>query len=60
MKDLVRKRYLTAVNGIIGGVAQLAIPAATFAYVVLVEEKPLDATTAFTALAWFAQMQWTP
>jgi ABC-type multidrug transport system fused ATPase/permease subunit len=59
LRELACQRYLTAVNDLVGALVSVAIPVSIFAWYTLVDKKTLDSATAFTALAWIAQMQWS-
>ncbi|KAJ3120851.1 hypothetical protein HK100_012631 [Physocladia obscura] len=61
-KELTQLRivqYLSAFNSLIAALFGLAIPLSMFSWVVLVDGQELDAATAFSALAWISQMQWS-
>lgn len=59
MKEIFKIRVLSAVNSAIGTVVFVAVPVSIFAWYVAVEGRELDSTTAFTTLAWIAQMRWS-
>ncbi|ORY38590.1 P-loop containing nucleoside triphosphate hydrolase protein [Rhizoclosmatium globosum] len=52
-------QYLSAFNNMAGALFSLCVPLSMFAWVTLVDGKELDTATAFSALAWIAQMQWS-
>ena len=59
MRVLKKVRLLDALNQLVGGLTSFAIPVATFSWYTLYQGRTLDATTAFTALAWINQMNWS-
>ncbi|KAJ3063303.1 hypothetical protein HDU98_000877 [Podochytrium sp. JEL0797] len=59
LEQLRNVQYLSAFNNLFGALLALSIPLSMFAWVTVVEGRDLDAATAFSALAWIAQMQWT-
>jgi ABC-type multidrug transport system fused ATPase/permease subunit len=59
LRELACQRYLTAVNDLVGSLVSVAIPVSIFAWYTLVDKHALDSATAFTALAWISQMQWS-
>ena len=52
-------RYLDAAVSLACGLLSQAAPVAIFSWYVLVQRQSLDATTAFSALAWIFQMRWS-
>ena len=59
MRQLVFVRYLTAANDFFSALVALGIPVGIFAWYTIQEGHTLDPATAFTALAWISQMQWS-
>ena len=52
-------RYLGAGTSLVCGVLAQGTPFAIFSWFVLVQRAQLDAPTAFVALAWIQQLQWS-
>ena len=52
-------RYLGAGTSLVCGVLAQGTPFAIFSWFVLVQHEHLDASTAFVALAWIQQLQWS-
>ena len=59
MQELGYIRALDALNTFVGALVSLAIPASVFTYYTVALGRTLDSPTAFTALAWLTQMQWS-
>ncbi|KAJ3024928.1 UNVERIFIED_CONTAM: hypothetical protein HDU68_007645 [Siphonaria sp. JEL0065] len=59
LEQLRSVQYLTAYNNLAGALFSLSVPLSMFAWVTMVDGKDLDVATAFSALAWIAQMQWS-
>ena len=57
--QLRNMRYLGAAVQLVVGLFSQAAPVTIFTWYVLVQGRALDASTAFTALAWVYQMQWS-
>ncbi|KAJ3392361.1 hypothetical protein HDU84_004325 [Entophlyctis sp. JEL0112] len=52
-------QLLSAGNTFLASVFSLCVPLSMFGWVVLVDGRQLDAATAFSALAWISQQQWS-
>jgi ABC-type multidrug transport system fused ATPase/permease subunit len=59
MLELKWLRYLTAANTLVGALLSISVPVSMFSWYTLVQGKVLDASTAFTALAWIGQLRWS-
>jgi ATP-binding cassette subfamily C (CFTR/MRP) protein 1 len=59
LKQLKKLRYLDAATSLLCGVFAQSAPIAIFSWYILVQGHSLDASTAFTALAWIFQMAWS-
>ncbi|GBG26436.1 ABC transporter, putative [Hondaea fermentalgiana] len=59
MKEIFKIRLISAFTTIIGTMVYVAVPVAIFTWYTLVDGHKLDSTTAFTTLAWIAQMRWS-
>ncbi|KAI9327292.1 P-loop containing nucleoside triphosphate hydrolase protein [Obelidium mucronatum] len=59
LRQLRSVQYLTAFNNLAGALFSLSVPLSMFTWVTMVDGKDLDVATAFSALAWIAQMQWS-
>ncbi|KAJ3234330.1 Canalicular multispecific organic anion transporter 1 [Chytriomyces hyalinus] len=59
LKQLRSVQFMGAFNNLCGALFALSVPLSMFMWVTLVDGKPLDAATAFSAFAWIAQMQWS-
>ena len=58
MAALSAYRYISALNSFVGGLSSVAIPIAVYGWYVK-QGNDLDAKTAFTVLAWIANLQWS-
>ena len=56
MHELKWQRYLTAANTLLGSLLSISVPVSMFSWYTMVQGKVLDASSAFTALAWIAQL----
>ena len=53
LRELVLKRYLDALNSLVGALSGLSIPVSIFAYYTVVDKRTLDPATAFTVPVGF-------
>ena len=61
-RELVQLRnvqYMSAAASLFCGLLYQLVPISIFSWYILVERRTLDAPTAFTALAWINQMNWS-
>ena len=59
MRELKFQRYLTAGNTLLGALLSLSVPVSMFSWYTIVQGQVLSPATAFTALAWIAQLRWS-
>jgi len=59
MRELVHVQILQALNVLAGNILSMLVPVSIFSWYILVEGRPLDATTAFTTMAWIQSLRWS-